>query len=452
MILRTLWFMIKLAVIVGATVWLASQPGRVAIDWGNYRLETSVGILVLAVVVMMGIAAFGYRVYKTAIDAPGGFMRWRRKKTVAKGYEALRQSLISLGKGDGQLALAQAERASDKLQDPSLALLIKAQAASLAGDSEKERQNYAALTANDSTAMVGWRGLIAQSIRDGELREARKMATRARDLAPKDGWILATLFDLQARSGLYNEAAFTLDALEKHGDLSSADIARRRACLHMALSRKALSEGRKDEALNGAQSAHSAAPSLAPATVLTATLMAQSGQAKGAAKVLESSWKRHPHPDIALAWEELAKGARDTKSSESPELIPVRAMQKLVELNPSAADGRKRLAELALDAGLWGEARSALAPLMTVSADRTTMKLMARLERQGNDDAEAATHYLEQAADAPADPQWICHNCHTAHDHWTTNCEGCGAFASLEWQREETVQQVAKPMLERINT
>ena len=56
--LRALLFIVKLAVLVLVAVWLANRPGDVVLEWFGYRVETSVGILLLAAL-LVGVAAGG---------------------------------------------------------------------------------------------------------------------------------------------------------------------------------------------------------------------------------------------------------------------------------------------------------------------------------------------------------------------------------------------------------
>jgi HemY protein len=63
--LRALFYWLILAVLVGVAWYLADQqPGQVSIEWLDYRIDTSVGILLLAVGLLAGVAAVIYRVWR----------------------------------------------------------------------------------------------------------------------------------------------------------------------------------------------------------------------------------------------------------------------------------------------------------------------------------------------------------------------------------------------------
>ncbi len=67
---RVLLFCLKAAVLVGLAFWLALRPGEVSIEWFGYRLDTSVGILILAVAVLAAGAALMYLFWRFLLQAP----------------------------------------------------------------------------------------------------------------------------------------------------------------------------------------------------------------------------------------------------------------------------------------------------------------------------------------------------------------------------------------------
>ena len=60
-------------------------------------------------------------------------------------------------------------------------------------------------------AFLGLRGLIAQSLRDGNQAQALDYAERAFALRPQTPWVVHSLFDMQAQIGAWKEAQETLE-------------------------------------------------------------------------------------------------------------------------------------------------------------------------------------------------------------------------------------------------
>ena len=59
--LRAVLFFIKIAIIVAIAVWLADRPGAVVIEWQGWVVETTVGILLAAVVLFIAERLVGLR-------------------------------------------------------------------------------------------------------------------------------------------------------------------------------------------------------------------------------------------------------------------------------------------------------------------------------------------------------------------------------------------------------
>ena len=58
-----IWFVIAAAVMLGA-VWLAERPGIVTAEFRGWRLDTSVGVLMISVVVLILVSVGGWLLYR----------------------------------------------------------------------------------------------------------------------------------------------------------------------------------------------------------------------------------------------------------------------------------------------------------------------------------------------------------------------------------------------------
>ena len=64
---------------------------------------------------------------------------------------------------------------------------------------------------DEQMAFLGLRGLIAQSLRDGNQAQALDYAERAFALRPQTPWVVHSLFDMQAQTGQWKAAQETLE-------------------------------------------------------------------------------------------------------------------------------------------------------------------------------------------------------------------------------------------------
>src|SRR5262249_34291256 len=109
---------------------------------------------------------------------------------------------------------------------------------------------------------------------------------------------------------------------------------------------------------------------------------------------------------------------------------------KLAEINGDLPS-RLTVAEAALKARLWGEARRHLDSAARQSETRELCRLMAELEEGERGDAAAARSWLKRGLAAPADASWGGGRCGRQHARWTARCPACAAFDTLSYGRGE---------------
>lgn len=68
---------------------------------------------------------------------------------------------------------------------------------------------------------------------------------------------------------------------------------------------------------------------------------------------------------------------------------------------------------------------------------------MAEVAEAEENDLHTAHDWLIRAANAPADPRWVCDACGNAVDTWSAHCGSCDAFDSLEWRTPKRVVAIA---------
>ena len=428
--MRALWFFIKVAIAVAAAVWLVNRPGEVSVVWFGYRVETSVGVLIVALAALVGLSILLYRLFQGVVRTPERIGRFRRSRRREHGYRALTEGFVAIAAGDPDQARRLASKAERLLGQPSLSLLLTAQAAQLDGDGKTAGRAFAGLLQRPDAAFLGARGLIADALRQGDNRRALRLTRRALALQPKSAWTLVTLFDLEVRAREWDRAEETLAAAVRHKAIGPDMARRHRAALRLARSTEAEHRGQPADALAHAQRAHEMLPDFAPAAVRAARLLARAGKNGRAARVVERSWRAAPHPDLAAAWGELAP----------PDPIGrYKWFERLQTFRPHA-EGQIAAGEAALGAKLWGEARSHLVAALegNPGARSRAYRLLARLEEEERNDLAASRDWLARGAEAPPEPAWTCSSCGVRTPFWQPTCEVCGSFDALEWRGPET--------------
>jgi HemY protein len=422
---RWLFFLVKVGVVAVAAVWVAQRPGHVSFVWLGYRLDTSIGVLLAALLLLLLLFILLQGLWRLVWRGPRDLGRLRAERKRRQGYRALSQGMAAVAAGDAMEARRQARLANSLLNDPPLILLLAAQTAQLGGDETAARRYFTAMLERPETAFLGLRGLLMQALKAGDRTEALTLARRAYEERPKTGWAVTTLLDLHLEAGDWAEAAPLLTQAAKLKALPEAEARRKRAVL---LTERARTEPPAD-GLTAAREAVKLAPDFVPARVQYARILTGAGREREAAKVIEQGWSMAPHPDLAAAYAALA-----------PEEAPIaryRRFERLSALAPRHRESLLALAECAIAAGLWAEARKDLEFVAEAEHDRPShrlARLMARLAESDRGDAAALRRWLTAAAEADPEPGWRCTRCGALAPAWQANCPHCRAFHTLVWQ------------------
>lgn len=436
-ILRTIiWFVFAIVAMLGA-VWLAERPGSVTAEFRGWRLDTSVGVLLVSVLVLILVSVGGWLLYRWIVGAPGALLDGWGESRRRRGYRELTQGLAAVAAGDGVEAQKHARKAEQLLSEPALTLLLSAQAAQLNGDRDGARRAFTSMLDDDQMAFLGLRGLIGQSLRDGDQAQALAYAERAFRLRPQTPWVVHSLFDMQAQVGHWRDAQETLETGIRRKVVTADKGRTLKALLEVERSREAQREGRPSDALALAREAFGLAPERIAVTRRLAELQLEAGEAKKAMKTIERGWSLAPHPDLASLYLEA--------SGETEALKRIAVARRLAALNPSDIESHLMLAQASLDAGLWGEARRHLDGAAGTNPSTRVCRLMAEVEEREQTGPDKVRAWLSRAADAPADRAWRCTSCSAHHEGWRPVCESCGAFGTLQWRAPGTYGQILPP-------
>lgn len=432
---RFVLFLLLVAALAFLAVWVADNPGRVTLTWDEYRIESSVAVLVGAGALLSAFAIVLYRLFRLFWYGPRSLARERAQRRERRGYLALTQGLVAAAAGDAKGARRLARRANALLGEPPLTLLLSAQAAQLEGDEAGASAYFEAMLGRPETEFLGLRGLLVEAAKTGRQDKALALAKRAYALKPDALWVLTTLIDLEAKAGQWMDAEATLKEAARRRALGHGEARRVRAVLLFGRARALGERGLNEEALVLAKEALGERPGFVPAALLAAQLLIGRERADAARRVLEAAWRAGPHPALGeLFLESLGS---------EPAMARFEAVQKLVGEEPAEAEGRLLLARAMMEAGLFGLARSQLAAAGKARNTARVHRLMAELEEREKGDREAAARHLARAASAPPDPQWLCERCTAPSPEWLMHCYNCGAFDRMVWRAPPPISRLA---------
>jgi HemY protein len=430
--LRLIAYVIEVALIGAVAIWFVEHPGRVRFDWQGWRIDTSVGVVVLAVALLALAIALTLRFRHWLVHAPAEWRRRREARRRARGYEALSRGMVAVAAGDPADARRYARRADVLLHDPPLTMLLSAQAAQLEGDDGAAERYFTLMQKAPETEFLGLRGLLTQALRKDDRARARALAERAYELRPASPWLVDALYELRAESGDWLAAGALIQDAERHRVLEAGEARHRRAVVTTERAAKAAAAGEAEEARRLAKQAIKLEPGLVPATVILARALLQMGKRRRALAALESAWAETPHPDLARALGEL---------DQNPDPIQrLKELERFVASRAEHPESHFALAGAALAAELWGEARRHLKAIWdSAGVTPRLCRLMARLETEEHGNLAEARAWLERVSAGEPDPAWVCDACGAAAAVWSGRCAHCGRIGQVSWKQPPRV-------------
>jgi HemY protein len=398
--IRFILFLAVAACVAVGAVWFAEHPGLVVLEWQGRRVETSVGIFLLALLVVAVLAALLFELLRLIWSAPRRWRSGRRRARELRGYRELARGLVSAAAGDVRATRLHTRQAERLIADEPAVRLLTAQTAQLEGDDERALLTYRAMLREPETEFLGLRSLLGQSIRIGDREEALELARRAYRENPETSWTATTLFDLLTKQALWAEALEVVNALQQVGVVTPTAARRHRAALEYLVGRDKRAEGKLDGAVAAARRSVRLMPTFTPAPVLLARCYLEQEREIKAERTLERAWAIRPHPDLAQAYADL----RPDESAAERYL----RFDRLRRRHPSHAETAMALAAAALGAGRPEAAREHLEPALQEGATARACRLKAEIEKAAGAAPEEVESWLGRALDAKPDLAWVC--------------------------------------------
>jgi len=419
---RVLTFVFLVLVAALGLAWLADRPGTITMDWLGYRIETTAFVAAVAIVALVAALVLIFALLRYLLTRPAAVKAYVKERKRQQGYEALSRGLVAIGVGNRAEAQRFAGIAGRNLPREPLTALLRAQTAQLKGDKEAARRAFESMLKEPETKLLGVRGLFLEAQRSNDTDAARALAEQAVKSDPKLGWGVNALFDMQGRASDWEGALQTLAIARQNGHVEAAVANRRRAVLLTAEARD-LESSDPDKALTLANDALKLAPSLVPAAEIAGRILASRGETRQASRLITKTWKLSPHPDLAVIY-------AFAKPGDSPR-ERLKRVKQLASLTPDDIEAPIAVANAAIEAHDWQEARAALAPYIEARPSARICTLMARIEA-GDGDRGREREWLARAVRAPRDRAWIAEG--YVSDRWLPVSPLTGAVDAFAWK------------------
>lgn len=420
--LRMLLRFVLLTAFAAAATWLAYRPGDLTLEWLGYHIEMPLAVAAALAVLALIVLAILWSLLRRLLHTPGAVTDYFRFRRTRRGEQALSAGMIAVSAGDIAAARRQAQIAARVLPEAPLARLLQAEAASLEGDTRQVRNIYEEMLADPTTELVALKGLFEAARRSGDAAAARRHAERALRRNAGVAWASNAMLAIQSAESDWPAVSATIEAQRK-ARLLDDETARKKRAVVLTAQALAAEDTEPDAALDLATRAHKLDPALVPAAVVAGRLNAHDGALRRAAKILERTWSLSPHPDIAAVY-------AHARSGDSP-LDRLKRVRDLIRVASGGEEGAVALAEAAIDARDWRQARQALADYALDRPRARICALMAEIEDGEFGDKGRAREWLARAVRAPRDPVWFAHG--MTSRTWLPVSPANGELGAFQW-------------------
>jgi HemY protein len=422
---RILFFLVLVFLLGLGFAWLADRPGNLVVTFAGYQYQVTLMVAAMLVAGLVFAVMLSWWLVKSIIESPYTVSRYFRVRRRDRGYQALSTGMIAAGSGDAALARKKKKEAMKLLsadQEP-LIHLLDAQASLLEGDHEAARRKFEAMVEDPETRLLGLRGLYLEAERHGDRTAARHYASRAIEAAPHLGWAADVALEQHCEAGEWDEALRIVSAQKSTHQIEKDTANRRKAVLLTAKAIEVL-EADPAGAKTAALEATRLAPDLVPAAATAARAALRLGDVRKAAKILETSWKHEPHPEVADVYIHARPGDSTHDRLERA--------KKLQALRTNNAESSLAVARAALDAGEFPLARREVEAAIRLEPREGAYLLLADIEEAETGNQGKVRQWLGKAVRAPRDPAWVADG--YVAERWAPFSPVTGKFDAFSWR------------------
>lgn len=424
--IRLAFILLIITVLSLGIAWIADEPGRVAIDWGNYHIEGSVLVLLAVVAIGALWCMIVYHVLFAILRSPRNWLRSRLAKRQMLGLEALTGAFAAIATQDIRTARKQIKRAQQHLPHQPLTLMLASQVARLEGNESQSRLYLEQMLKTESTEFMAMRGLIENARRGHDDDLALMYAEKALKLKPQDPWLITTLVGLYSRKARAQEALRMLDLAARKRTISKKEYRALTAAVLYEHAKPLIEQSHFDTAVPSLQDALKCDPGFTPASALLAEAYGSQGKIAQTLKVITSAWKAAPHPLLTHALVQCLE-------PEETRRKVLRTAEKLARQQPENRESRFLLAAMALKNGPPETARSEAQHLLDTRETVRACTVMAEVEKAAGNSEESA-NWLKRSHSALPDPGYGCDTCRQPANAWQLTCPSCGSVGSTVWK------------------
>ncbi|ABE48303.1 MULTISPECIES: heme biosynthesis HemY N-terminal domain-containing protein [Methylobacillus] len=378
-----IWILFILALAIGVSLLAGNNEGYVLIVRPPYRLELSLNLLLILIVLAFVSLHLLLRFIHYARDLPANVRAYKENRRIRLGHAALLEALHAMSQGRYQLALKAASKALDYGEDPSLTALLAARASHKL--KQKGQRDYYLAEAERLAPEAAVARLLMQAellLDDRLYSQALDVLHKIEKIEPRFVPAMRLELKVQLRLNNWEQVLTLLQQLEKHDGMESWQVREIRHQAHQHL----IARYSKD--LNALMAYWKKVPEDDKLNTRIANIMAEAliklNAGNQAQEVIEMS--------LTKTWDSELAGKLGDCASTNPHKQLQQAEHWLLS-HEQDAQLLLSLGKMCVRLGLWGKAQSYLEASISVQASAAAHLALAHLlESRGETDA-ANHHY-----------------------------------------------------------
>ena len=230
------WLLLILALAVGVDLVASSNSGYVLIVRTPYRLELSLNLLLVLIVLAFVLLHLTLRFINYTRRLPASVRKYKEEQRLRRGHAALVESLHAMVEGHYAAAQKAAGRAFDLGEDAELSALIAARASHKLG--EKNRRDYYLEEAEQRAPGKPLGRLLLQTellLDDRQYSEALEVLQQLKKIEPDHPAALRLELKLQMRLQNWQQALMLLRELQNDEVIDNWQVKEMRQVAHRHL-------------------------------------------------------------------------------------------------------------------------------------------------------------------------------------------------------------------------
>lgn len=379
------WLLLVLALSIGVSLLAGSNQGYVLIVRSPYRLELSLNLLVILIVLSFVLLHFLLRFIHYSRRLPANVRAHKTAQRVRDGQTALKQALHAMSEGDYETAEKAASKALELGEDASISALTAARAAHKR--KHRSQRDYYLAEAERLAPEASVARLLAHAellLDDRQYSQALHLLQRLEKTAPRHGAGLVLQLKVQLRLGNWEQALVLSQQVQKLQAMESWQLREFRLQALQNMLQRYASE--VDALLSFWQGI--AEEDQQRLTRPAALAFIRAGDGDRAAELVEMALTREWDSDLAA----LLGDCLSTQPQKQ-----LQQAEHWLSQHPDDAALLLSLGNMCLRLGLWGKAQSYLEASIAVQPKVAAHLALADLLQQQGQQALAHEHYQYSA-------------------------------------------------------